>query len=297
MAATGRRAVVRAAEHVAQVEVAEHLVERRTGHRVAGVGLLDDDGDRLGEAHVAAEEDDVASRLHHLAERAVAGLEDVVDESSLALGDVLVAGDHHPQLLLVDLVAGGVGVAAEEADEQVGRERQQPDDRCHHGGELAERRREELGDPHRALQREPLGHELTEDQRQVRHDEGGHDQRHRVGRRGAEALEDGREGRCERRGTEGGGEEARHRDADLHGREEPVGVAGEGGDRVPAAPLGVEALHLSGAQRDQRDLGRREHTAHQDERENEQDVDPRTGFHPATTYRVATSAAPTAATG
>ena len=68
------------------------------------------------------------------------------------------------------------------------------------------------------------------------------------------------------RGTEAGRQEAGHRDAELHGGEETVGLGDEGGQLLPAlAPLGLEPLHLAVAQRDQGDLGGREEAA--DERE------------------------------
>ena len=74
------------------------------------------------------------------------------------------------------------------------------------------------------------------------------------------------------RGAEAGGQEAGHRDADLDGGEEPVGVGDEVGEPLPAlAALGREPLDLAVAQRDQGDLGGREEAA--DEREQQHDAE------------------------
>ena len=70
---------------------------------------------------------------------------------------------------------------------------------------------------------------------------------------------------------------ARH--ADLHGRQEPVRVADQPGQPLPAPAAFPQRLDLPLAQRDQRDLGRGEGAAEQHEGEHEQGVDQRAA-HP-----------------
>ena len=75
------------------------------------------------------------------------------------------------------------------------------------------------------------------------------------------------------RATEGRGEEAGQRDADLHGRQEAVGVVVQPGDGPSALAAVGQLLDLAVAQRDQGHLGRDEHAAGHDEQEDDEDVE------------------------
>ena len=91
-----------------------------------------------------------------------------------------MGADEVAQLLLGDLLRALVRVEPEQPHEQVRRARQQP----HHGAadprhDLEHRRHRER-DALRALQRDALGHELAQHERQVRHERRDRDERHRA---------------------------------------------------------------------------------------------------------------------
>ena len=198
-------------EQVADVHEADDVVLVPAGDREARpVGV----GDLLGRpagGHRRVEEGDLGARGHHLADLALAGAEDLVDQPPLVAGQRLVRGDQVAQLLLADRLAADLRVAAEQPHQRVRRRRQQPDDRPGQGGQPVQRR----GDEHRQalgpLQRQPLGGQLAEDQGQVADHDGHADERQRSGQARAHAPADQDRGErlVQGLGTEGGRREAR----------------------------------------------------------------------------------------
>ena len=98
------------------------------GHRVARVGQVADLG-RAPRARVRSPATNATSvrGRHHLLDAGLGGGEDVAEDPALLLLEVLVGRHQVAQLLLGELLAGGVRVAAEQAHQRVGRQRQQPD--------------------------------------------------------------------------------------------------------------------------------------------------------------------------
>ena len=252
---------------VAHVQEADDVVLRAAGHRVARVRRLRGLLDRPAQRHAGLEEGDLGARQHHLAQLALPRREDVVDELALVLGQRLVGRDQTAQLVLADGLALAVRVAPEQAHHDVGALGQQPDDRPEQHRDPVEQRREQQRDPLGALQREPLGGQLAEDEGEVADDEGDQDQRDGVGRAlGKTGVgQQAGDGHREPGSTEGGRQEARQGDPDLHGRQEAVGAREQPGD--PGAPLALvgQRLGLRLAQGDQGELGGGEDAAHQDE--------------------------------
>ena len=104
---TVRPAIVRG-EQVPDVHEADDVVVRAADDRVAAsAALLDDELDRLVDRHRGVQEVDLGARHHHLAQLALAGLEDVVDELPLLASEGLVGGDDVAQLLLGDRARAG----------------------------------------------------------------------------------------------------------------------------------------------------------------------------------------------
>ena len=271
---TSRSGSAAGAEQVAHVQDAEHVVEALAGDRVARVGQVADLRRGLGQGEVAGDEGDVGARTHHLLDARLGGGEDVAEDAALVRLELLVGRHQLAQLLLGELLAGGVGVAAEQPDEGVGREREQPDDRAHQGREPVQHGRHRQRDLRRLLEREPLGHELPEDEREVGDDQGEDDQCRRPGGvlTESEVLEVRREVGRERRPAVRRGEEAGDGDADLDRGEEAVGVARDLGHPGAARTLALHGGQLALAQRDQRDLGGGEDAADQDEQQDQDDV-------------------------
>ena len=218
------------------MEEPHHVVEAVSRDGVSGVRQVADSQGGLAESEVALEESHVASRAHDLLQACFSGREHVAEHAPLLLCQGVVSGDELAQLLLGQLLTGGVRVTPEEPHERVGRDREQPDDRTHQRREPVQGWRDDQRDPDRLLQRQALGHELAQHQREVGDEER---EDHQSGGGGgclgqSELLEVWREVRGEGRATVRGGEEARHGDADLNRGEESVGVAGHVGD--PGAP-------------------------------------------------------------
>jgi hypothetical protein len=77
------------------------------------------------------------------------------------------------------------------------------------------------------------------------------------------------------RARKGAGDDRDERDSALHGREESAGIGGkvEGALRAGAPGLG-HRLQPRLARRDDRQLAHRQHAVHQDQREDDEDVEP-----------------------
>ena len=100
-------------EQVADVHEADDVVLVAAGHGEARpVGV----GDLLGRpagGHRRVQEGDLGARGHDLADLALAGAEDLVDQPPLVAGQRLVRGHQVAQLLLADRLAADLRVAAE----------------------------------------------------------------------------------------------------------------------------------------------------------------------------------------
>ena len=226
------------------MDEAEHVVLATADHRIARVRGVGGHLGRPADRHRRIEERHLGARHHHLADRPLPRGEDVVDEPPLVGGQRFVGRDQAPQLGVADRLATRVWVAAEQPDDAVGRLRQQPDHRPEGAGQSVERRREQCRCRLGALQGQPLGRQLAEDERDERDDQGHADDPDRTGQARAPAVRDeGLLGRLgQRDGAEGAGQQRGRGHADLDGGEEPVRVAGQPGyRRAPAAGLGQRA--------------------------------------------------------
>ena len=203
------------------------------------------------------------------------GVEDLADDVPLVLAERLGAGHQVTQFLLGDGLAAEPGITAEQGDDQVGALDQQPDHRPGQHGDPVQQRRGQQRQRGRALQRDPLGRELAQDQAEERDADGHHDERDRArpGRRqvilpGQPGLEEAGQGLGPVRAGDQGGQGH----ADLHGGEEPVRVLGQpGGPLAPPAALG-QRPDLAFAQRDQGHFRACEEPPDEDDDEDDDDV-------------------------
>lgn len=164
------------------------------------------------------------------------------------------------RLLLRHRLAARRRVPAEQAHHQVGGAREQPDHRAHRRREAVERRPDDEREPRGPLQGDALGHELAQDERQVRDDERQRHERDRLREAGRQPqrLERRHEIRCQRRGTVRRRQEAGHRHTDLHRGQEAVRVAGHPRDaRAPRSALLEPGRSASRATRPGRTRSRR----------------------------------------
>ena len=108
----------------------------------------------------------------------VVELEDVVDHLAFGLGDgTLFFTDigHHADVLLGDAVLLRIGINAAEPKHAVGGNRQQPDQRFHHGGKAQNHAADHLGHRVGLLHGDALGNEFAENQREIGEDDGNQD--------------------------------------------------------------------------------------------------------------------------
>ena len=205
---------------------ADDVVEPAVDDRVTGPGLAAGGAHRLGDGQVDLEGTDVEPRDHDLPDRAVTGVEDLGDEAPLVEGQLLVLRDEVTQLLLGDDLAALPRVAARQPDDEVAAAAEQPDERAGQPGERVHGDRGHPRDAFRPLQGDALGRQLAEHERHVGDDHCDGDEREGGGERRRHAEPDQPDGHWfgERDGADGRREEARERDADLHGGQEPVRV-------------------------------------------------------------------------
>ena len=148
---------------------AEHVVGVSLGHRKPGMGGVDQDLADLGCRVVEVDPVDIGARRHDATHRPVAEAHHARDHLAL------VRLDHAGGLRLghdgLDLLLGhralGLRALAEEAEDQLGRGIEQPDDRSTDPGDQRHQGRHRAGDPFRVLQRQVLGHEFADDDGEI----------------------------------------------------------------------------------------------------------------------------------
>ncbi len=205
---------------------------------------------------------------HHLGGLLVREVEDLVEHLLLGrLDHAGVLGRRHD---VADVLLGVRDHTSrgrrdpEEAGDGVPRRLQHPHDRVHDPRQPVERPCHRHGQALRALERDRLGRELTEDDAQVGQDQEGDDERDAA----RQAVEVARDQRLAH-GTEKDPEDA---DPDLDDRDEADGIVHEpqGDLRVAASSLGT-LLQACPARRHERVLGRHEHRVPQHEGEDRED--------------------------
>ena len=263
-------------EDVANMDEADDIVRRITRHRVARMRAISDHLDRLEDRQVGIEELDLGPRHHDLAQLTVARSEHVVDELALLDAQVFVRGNEIAQLLAADLLLRGRRIDSEQANGRIGRPGERDDEWTEHLRHDVDRRGDEQGNLLDPLEGDPLRDELTEDEREIGDHHCHEDEGDGLGGALAQApadehrLKARRDSRCPETGRDEPGEG----DADLTRGKEPVGVGCELGQPAAATALLAEPLHLALAQGDERELGRREEPAEEDEEQDDGDIDP-----------------------
>ena len=163
------------------------------------------------------------------------------------------------------------GIAAHQADGEIGRQRQEPHDRP---GDLVEER-QRAGHHHAPalglLHGDALRGEFAEHQGDVRQEQRDDDDRHRAGGT-AEEAQRLLERLGERHGRRSRREEAGEGDADLDRGEESVRFAGEPGEHGTRRGPGLESLQLTFTQRHERQLGTGERGVDDDQHEHQADL-------------------------
>ena len=267
------------AEQVAGVHEADHVVVGVLVHREPGVRRGPDGRRGLGDRRGGVQELDLGPRHQHLADLPPPGVEYRAQDVPLVRAQRLVTGHRVAELLLGHDPAGHARVAAEHPDHEVHRPGQQPDHGRDHGREPVQDRRGEQRHPLRALQREPLGGELAEDQGEERDHQRDHGDRDRGGEVVGQVVRQlglqgsGQGGRAERAGQQG-----RQRHADLDRGQEQVGVLRQLGRPLAALAAPGQRPDLAVPQRDQRHLGGGEEAADEDDDQDNEDV-PADGVH------------------
>ena len=221
---------------------------------------------------------DLGARRHHRAHGAVAEPHDAGDHAALVRFDgavMLGLGDQHLDLLVGDALLALLALAEQIEDGAAGNV-EQPGQRCgdlgEHGHEGCGAHRDRLG----IAQRDLLGNELADDQRDIgddRHDDADAEGAgHPVGN--AIVDEQVAQALAERGAGEGAGEHADQRDADLHGRQEAAGIGAELERAAGAAHVPVDHRFQPGrAGRDDRQFGHGEQAVDDDEDDHRADFE------------------------
>ena len=262
-------------EQIPQVDHADDLVGVMTDHRVPRVRVGQRGPRRPGDRHRRGQERHVRPGHHHLPDPGGLRVEEVDDHPALDAGQRLVRQHQRTQFVLPHDVTAGLGIAAEQLDEQVGRPAEQPDDGREQPGQHRQRAGPGQRDLLAALQSEPLRGELTEHQRAERDDQRDADQGDRLGhgcfhaeadQPGGDVLRHGRRAEC-------GRQHRRDGDADLHRGQKLRRVRHQLFQPLTVASPGrCQVLDLTLPQRDHRDLGRVEDAADHDEHQDDDDV-------------------------
>jgi hypothetical protein len=144
-----------------------------------------------------------------------------------------------------------------------------PDDGRGDAREHVHRRRHDAGDPLGMAQCEVLGNQFADDNWEIGNESNHHGVADRIGRKGAHAVFAKSVGKHvgQRRAGKHAGENADHRDADLHCRQETARIVGqpERDRRAPAAIIRHQ-LQPGFARRHNREFGQREHPVKGDQK-------------------------------
>ena len=190
----------------------------------------------------------------------------------LAVKDPFLAApvDHHLDLFLADLLLVGVGVDAQQTEDQVGGGGEDGHHRGKDLGDGGDEGREGQGQGLRLFHAQALGDQLPEHQGKVGQQEG--DEHHGQGVQGGgrEGSSGGQEQTGEPVGEivrgKGAAQKARKGDGDLNGRQKLSGPAGEPGQaQGPFIPLGHQLGQLVVVHGDHGDLRAGEDRIERDE--------------------------------
>ncbi len=241
------------------------------------MALPDDGVDELVEGRVGGKGRDIDARHHHLMDPALAELQDGADHLFLfRLDDALLAAplDQDP-----DLVAGQPVLVylahAQDASGGVGDGGQQRDQGPQYPAQQDDRPADEQRVSLRVGQRQPLGHELAEDDGhqadESRDQEQGDDTGLVLQRR--DAGDDRLEGDGQVRAGVGRRQEADEGDADLDDRQEATGI-GDEARHASSTPVALlhHLLKPAAPDRDQGDLRCHEERVDEDERADDEQL-------------------------
>ena len=177
--AQGAVVIHRAVEQVfSHAQDADHIVDGLFVHRDARQAGFADGAQNLLVRCVRADGDHVGAVGHDVEGGVVVELEDVVDHLAFGLGDgtlFFTEIGHHADVLLGDAVFLRIGINAAETKHAVGGNRQQPDQRFHHGGKAQNHAADHLGHRVGLLHGDALGNEFAENQREIGEDDGNQD--------------------------------------------------------------------------------------------------------------------------
>ena len=101
----------------------------------------------------------------------LARIEDLFDDIALLIGKRLMAGDEIHQLLFRHILTPGIGIDSEEADDSIGRSREEPDQRAKDFGDVIYDDGKGWCKRLSLCERDALRDQFTEDEREVRDDE------------------------------------------------------------------------------------------------------------------------------
>ena len=267
----GRDAVVvHRGEEVAHVEDADDVVERLAVDRVARVRRVDHRAQHVLGRHVDRDRHDLGPRHHHVRGLLVGEVEDLVEHLPLVvLEDARLRRSGNDQAevrLTVRDHAGGRGVDAERAREEVRRLLESPDQRvC---GDVERLDRERNPERRRLVlaQRKSLRHKLAQGHVQIGDDHEGDDECDPRGEDRIEEVLDERFADCAECDREDG-------DAELHRADEAHGAVHDPkGDPGPKAAGDRKLVQARAARGDERVLGGDEKRVPEDDQEHEDDA-------------------------
>src|SRR5829696_7914182 len=203
-------------DQVDQVGNPDDLVQVAAVDRGPAVGGRHQRPDRVGDRGVGGQGDHLAAGHQDIAQHPVGDLQGADQDGAVLGAEAGLGGDQVPDLFFGDGLALEVGVAAGQADQQVGGLGQQPYRRPGQGGDQGQGAGGPFGPRLGPLQGDPFGGQLAEDQGEVGEDHGDQEYGHRLGRPTQEAQQRDQRFGQGNRGC-GGGEEAGQGDADLDG--------------------------------------------------------------------------------
>ena len=271
-------------QQVLGVQDPDDVVEALVEHGQAGVAGADDHLEHLVERIVDVDGADADARHHDLVHALLGELDDPVDHLLLLLLDAALLGpglDQQLELLGGQVTALGSLGPPQEADEQRADPGDDPHDRREQRLDQADRTGDEQREALREVQRHGLWHQLADDDRGERDEQGHHHEGDRAGRlldRSERYLVDQLgEGVGEGARSDRTGQETEEGDRDLDRGQEAARILGQsaGGLRRAAAIVGqlAETVALDG---DEGHLAGGEEPADEDEDDDNQEFHHRT---------------------